>query len=161
MVNLDEVMDKLLIIEREKYNILLRVLELTEEQHRVILDFDAEKLNELIDSKQVEINSLEKLDKEFTLIIDDIKSVYDIRSLEELTSLNTLKVSELKSMTNNIMKRVQEIKSYEEENRIILEQQKKEYANKIKQINNGKKAEKMYQSNNIVQPFFYDKKTNS
>ena len=160
MVNLDVVIDKLIGIEREKYNGLLKILELTKAQHDVILNFDIDELNRIIDSKQVEINSLERLDKEFTDIIDDIKAVYEIKSLDELQSLDSIRINELKSMTESIMKALKEVKSYEDENHKILEEQKNEFGEKLKQIKKGRQVEKLYQSNRVVQPVFFDKKTN-
>lgn len=159
MHNLEEVVDKLIGLERQKYNVLLKVLEITKNQHNVILDFDVDKLNELIESRQKEIDSLEALDKEYSLSVEEIKSKYNVKALDELEFSSTTKSFELESITEGIKKALKELESYENENHKILEEQKKEFGDKIKQINQGKKAEKMYQTKGYIQPVFYDKKT--
>ena len=159
MFNLDEVVDKLISIDREKYNGLLRILDLTKEQHNMILEANIEKLNELIELRQAEISILEGLDKEYSMIVDNIKSEYKVDSLEQLKVSDNRKAKELESIIEGIKRAMKEINSYEEENHRVLDEQKKEFKTKLKQINQGKKAEKMYQTKGYVQPVFYDRKT--
>lgn len=159
MHTLDEVIDKLILIQREKYNGLLRILELTKVQHDVLLEMDIDKFNELIGLRQNEINEIEKLDKEYSSIINDVKLEYKVTSLEEINISDDTKSYEVQEIVESIKKAMKEVSSYEEENYRILEEQKKEFGDKIKQINQGKRAEKMYQTKGYVQPVFYDKKT--
>ena len=105
------------------------------------------------------IDSLEDLDREYSMIIQKIKSEYKVNSLEEIKISNDTLALEFEGITGGIKKAMREVTSYEEENQKILEEQKKEFGDKIKQINQGKRAEKMYQTKGYVQPVFYDKKT--
>ena len=159
MHTLDEIIDKLILIQREKYNGLLRILELTKAQHDVLLEVDIDRFNELIGLRQNAIDSIEKLDKEYSSIINDVKLEYKVSSLEEISVSDEKRAYEIQAIVESIKKAMKEVSSYEEENYRILEEQKKEFGDKIKQINQGKRAEKMYQSKGYVQPVFYDKKT--
>ena len=117
------------------------------------------KLSEFIELRQVEIDLLDSLDKEYSTLIENLKIDNKVESLKELEVFDNAKALELDGITDAISKAMKELNSYEEENQRILEEQKKEFADRIKQINQGKRAEKMYQTNAYVQPFFYDKKT--
>lgn len=159
MLDLKIMVDKLLSIQREKYNGLLKILELTKHQHEALLDADIEKLSEFIELRQVEIDLLDSLDKEYSTLIENLKIDNKVESLKELEVFDSVKALELDGIIDAINKAMRELNSYEEENHRILEEQKKEFADRIKQINQGKRAEKMYQSKGYVQPVFYDKKT--
>lgn len=159
MQNLDVIVNKLVSIQREKYNGLLKVLELTKNQHNALLEADIDKLSELIELRQVEIDLIDSLDKEYSKTIENLKSEYKVDSLQEIEVSNSVVSAEFESITEGIKRAMREVTSYEEENQRILEEQKKEFGDKIKQINQGKRAERMYQSKGYVQPVFYDKKT--
>jgi len=159
MLDLELMVNKLVGIQREKYNGLLKVLELTKEQHNAILDADIEKLNELIVMRQVEIDLIETLDKDYSSVVEKLKIEYKVESLREIKIANDTIAAEFEGITEGIKKAMREVTSYEEENQRILEEQKKEFGDRIKQINQGKRAEKMYQTKGYVQPVFYDKKT--
>lgn len=159
MLDLEVMVNKLVNIQRAKYNGLLKVLELTREQHDALLVADIDKLNELIILRQIEIDVIEALDKDYSTIIEKLKIEYNVDSLQEIKLSNDTIALEFEGITEGIKKAMREVVSYEEENQKILEEQKKEFGDKIKQINRGKRAEKMYQTKGYVQPVFYDKKT--
>ena len=73
MLDLEVMMNKLVSIQREKYNGLLNVLEITKEQHNALLDADIEKLNELIELRQAEIDLIASLDEDYSSIIQKLK----------------------------------------------------------------------------------------
>jgi len=159
MHNLEEVIDKLISIERSKYDALLKILDLTKSQHNAILDANIDELKEFIELRQKEIDSLEVLDKEYSMIIEKVKIEYKVEKLEDIEVFNDSKAYELEKIVDRIKKTMKEVNSYEEDNHRILEEQTKEFKSKLKQINQGKRAEKLYQTKGYVQPVFYDKKT--
>lgn len=157
LVDLDSVMDTLIEISKEKSVMLERVYKLTMEQKEVIEEMDIASLNNVIDKKQAEINEIQQLDVKFETIVSDLKTVYDIGSLDELRFC-TDKVIKVKEVVTGIMEKLRAIHELELENMNIMKSLKDELETKINHTNTGKRAISNYEGINEVQTaVFFDK----
>lgn len=157
MVDVEEVMEKLIEISKDKSDILDEIYFLTIEQSKVIEQEDIEKLNELIDKKQVMINKAQDLDSQFEKIVDELKLVYDVKKLAEI-DICKKEVSKIQIVVKAIMDKVKLIRQIEMGNSSLLREMKDNMERKITAIKNGKKAVSNYGYGNMQQhPVYFDK----
>lgn len=156
MIDVDEVMEKLIEISKNKCSILDEIYSLTVEQSRVIAKEDIEGLNELIDKKQVIIDKAQSLDAQFEKIVDDLKLVYGVSRLDEIDICKT-EVEKIQIVVKAIMDKVKLIRKLEMENSSLLREMKDSMERKITAIKTGKKAVSNYGYANLQQPVYFDK----
>lgn len=157
MVDLDAVMNTLIEISKEKLLGLEKIYNLTIKQKEIIELEDIDGLNELIDKKQAEIDCVQELDKKFENIVGDLKTVYEVSSLDELEFCKS-GVLEIKKVVSSIMDKVKKIHALEVENMDAMKLLKGELEKKISHAKTGKKAIFNYGNMGSVQAaVFFDK----
>lgn len=157
MVDVDEVMEKLIEISKRKSDILNDIYSLTVEQSRIIAKEDIEGLNELIDKKQVFIDEAQNLDYQFEKIVDDLKLVYGVNRLDEIDICRN-EVEKIQIVVKAIMEKVKLIRKLEMENSTLLREMKDNIERKITSIKGGKKAVSGYGGyTNMQHPVYFDK----
>jgi hypothetical protein len=157
VVDVEEVMEKLIEISKRKSDILNDIYSLTVEQSKVIIKEDIDGLNELIDKKQVFIDEAQELDAQFEKIVDDLKLVYSVERLDQINICKS-EVEKIQIVIKAIMEKVKLIRKLEMENSTLLREMKDNMERKIIAIKSGKKVVANYgYSNNMQQPVYFDK----
>lgn len=158
MINLYRVVDNLVSLVKSKYEQLQDVYVLTEQQSNAIETLDMEELNRLIDEKQERINLIMTFDSQFEAIVDDIKTIYEIKSLDELEfeSDNIIKLKDMISKVTGILRQILQI---ENSNKEKMNASKLELEMKMKNAQTGKIAMKQYSGiSNYSDAVFFDRK---
>ena len=156
MLEIENVMETLINLSEEKYSSLEKIYELTKEQTSAINDENINLLNEFIDKKQIEINTIQSLDIKFEKIVEDIKVVYGIKELKDL-NVCTEEVKRIPYIVDMIMKKVHQIHDIELKNSENLSHKKDELEGKMTDLKKGKKAVSKYGYNNLQVPVYFDK----
>jgi flagellar biosynthesis/type III secretory pathway chaperone len=156
VIDVEEVMEKLIEISKKKSDILNDIYSLTVDQSRVIANEDIDGLNELIDKKQVCIDEAKELDAQFEKIVDDLKLVYGVNRLDEIEICKT-EVEKIQIVVKAIMDKVKLIRKLEMENSDLLREMKDSIERKITSIKVGKKAVSNYGYGSFQQPVYFDK----
>lgn len=148
----------------KKRVLLLDILELTQAQTGAITEDGLESLNNLISSKQVKIDGIDKLDDEFGTYYQRLKSTLGITHLDQLDTGKldgnaSEGAKQLKGLTVEILDIIRRIKDIEEENNHKSNRLMEQFGSEIKKINQGKKANNAYNPGPFkTQSYFVDKK---
>jgi hypothetical protein len=153
LINLSEILTK-------KLRLLQNIQSITEEQKKIIVDEDIDKLNKLIQKKQKIINLIDNIDIKFNDMFLELKRINNIENLNDLESPDIGTIKELKSKISNIKKITNDIILSEKENNSNAKMLLSNLSIKIKKIKSAKKTNSAYNyGNSIKQPsYFIDKK---
>lgn len=160
----EKYMERLVEILQKKKDILLDILDLTRKQTEAITEDGLDALNKLIDGKQKKIDEIDKLDEEFGVYFQRLKSTMGISRLDQLdaSKLNAAvaeKAKSLKSLTAEILDVIKSISELEEINSGKSQELLGEFSKQIRSINQGKKANNAYKPAPYSAPsYFVDKK---
>lgn len=159
-MQINEYINRLIKISRDKKKYLDEMFILTQEQQKIIEAEDMERLNDLIDRKQAAIEAINSLDEEFQKEFKEVKAKYNINNIGELITNEDANFEELKEEISEIMASIENIKAIEKENSLALSEKKKEMADKIKELNRKKMASGKYMNESVIppNPAFIDKK---
>ena len=158
MINLYRVIDNLISLAENKYEQLEEIYSLTCEQTDAIEALDMETLTYLIDKKQEKIDLIVGFDSQFEAIANDIKTLYDIKSLDELEveSGNVALLKEIVSKVTSILHKIIQIENINKE-KINCSKQQLEI--KMNNAQTGKTAIKQYSGiPSYTDAVFFDKK---
>lgn len=156
MLDVENVMENLIEISKQKSGVLDEIYFLTIDQSKVIVKEDIEQLNELIDKKQVLIDEAKALDIKFEKIVDELKLIYSVEKLEDLDICKS-EVEKIQIVIKAIMSKVNLIRQLELDNSALLRDMKDNIESKIKAIKMGKKAVSNYGYGKMQQPVYFDK----
>jgi len=158
LVNLYRVIDNLISLVDSKYEQLKEIYLLNQKQTNVIEEVDMTALLELIDEKQQRIDMIVKFDSQFEAITDDIKTIYDVKSLDELEAPDT-NIAILKEKILKVTDILHQIIQIENGNKEKMNQAKRQVENKMNRTQTGKVAIKQYGGlNAYADAVFFDKK---
>lgn len=158
MIDIEKVVENLIDITSEKKDLLKRLFSLTSFQTGAIENEDMKELTVLIDKKQGEIDTIRHLDFEFETIVNDLKTVYGVKELDEL-KVHCEKILELKKCISEVMELLKEINSLEVTNSEKINAARDRLEAKINQADSGKKAMKQYSGQSEQTPaVFFDRK---
>lgn len=158
LLDLEKVINKLIGLTEEKKIFLEELLSLTERQTSVIEMADIDGLNLLIDRKQEKLDGIKLLDTEFEAIVSDLKTLYDVKSLDEL-EVKCTRISALKECITRVMDRVRDIIKLEQLNKEKILKARDELQDKIVSASNGKRAINQYGNfSSHANSYFIDKK---
>ena len=158
MVNLYRVIDNLIGLVDSKYEQLKEIYLLTKKQAEVIEESNMNALLELIDRKQEKIDLVVKFDSQFEAITDDIKTIYDIKSLDELEApdTNLLVLKEKIAKVTNILNQILQIENSNKEN---MNNKKRQLELKMNKAQTGKVAIRQYGGmTGYADAVFFDRK---
>jgi hypothetical protein len=160
----EKYMERLVEILQKKKDILLNILDLTRKQTEEITEDGLDALNKLIDGKQKKIDEIDKLDEEFGVYFQRLKSTLGISRLDQLEASKldaaaAEKAKSLKSLTAEILDVIKSINKLEEINSRKSQELLGEFSKQIRSINQGKKANNAYKPTPYSAPsYFVDKK---
>ncbi len=158
MVNLDRVVNNLISLSENKYEQLKEIYLLTKEQVNAVEELDMEALSTLIDRKQERIDLIVSFDSQFEAIIDDLKLIYNVKSLDEL-EIESSNITILKDSISKVTSVLKNIIDIENSNRDKLEVSKAELEKKMNRAQIGKTALRQYSGiTNYADAVFFDKK---
>lgn len=148
----------------KKKALLNEILVLTQTQTGVITEEGLDSLNELINKKQLKIDSIDKLNEEFEIYYTRFKATLGISSLEQLDTAGLSEAAsagarQLKALTAEIMNVILRISDIEKVNSKKSNDLREQLGNEIKRINQGKKVNNAYNPVPFNTPsYFMDKK---
>lgn len=149
--------DEMSCVLTNKKNKMQEILELTKLQKDAIENKNDEKLSELIDKKQLAINQIDALDMKFNSLFNEVKKDLGVSSLEEIKDKQEFK--EVKIYVEEIIRLINEIISIEKENSVKIREEYDDIKDKIRQINDVKKATNAYEGmSKTMDGVFIDKK---
>lgn len=155
----EKYMDRLTEILHKKQGLLQEILDLTRSQTMAVDEEDLEKLQKLIEGKQARIDAIDRLDEEFNVYFQRLKSTLKINSLSELDTAGSPKTIQLKEATAGILKLIISIGDVEKVNSEKSQKLLKDMGNDIKKLNQGKKVNSAYTPSPFKLPsYFIDKK---
>lgn len=158
LVNLYRVIDNLISLVDSKYEQLEEIYLLTKQQTSVIEESDMNRLLELIDEKQQKIDLIVKFDSQFEAITDDIKTIYDVKSLDALEAPDT-NLEILKEKISRVTDILHQIIQIENSNKEKMNEAKRQLENKMNRAQTGKVAIKQYGGlNGYADAVFFDRK---
>ena len=158
MINLYRVVDNLISLAENKYEQLQEIYLLTQQQTNTIEESDIELLDELIEKKQEKIELIRGFDSQFQAITNDIKTIFEVKSLDELEeeSTNITFLNEILSKVNSILHQIIQMENVNKE-KINLARNQLE--RKIGNARTGKTAIKQYSGIQVYSDaVFFDKK---
>ena len=155
----EKYMDRLTEILHKKQGFLQEIMDLTKSQTAAIDEESLEKLQKLIEDKQAKIDLIDKLDEEFNVYFQRLKSTLKINNLAELDAAGSPKAAQLKEATAGILKLIISIGDIEKVNSEKSQKLLKDMGNDIKKLNQGKKVNSAYTPAPFKLPsYFIDKK---
>ena len=156
---LDDYMQRLIRILSEKINLLKQILDLTNTQSLAIEDEDIGKLESLVAEKQKKIDEVDRLDKEFDVFFLRLKSVLNIKSMDELKAGEVPGAFKLLKAVEEVVAIVEKISEMEARNNKKAKNLLYRLGEEIKKINQRKKANQAYAPGHAKpQAHFIDKK---
>ena len=158
MINLYRVVDNLISLVENKYDQLKDIYLLTQQQTEIIEESDMEALTELIDKKQQKIDLIVTFDSQFEAITDDIKTIYDVKSLDEIEaeSANIAILKDVISKVNGVLHQIIQIENINKEK---MKNAKNRLEIKMSNANTGKTAIRQYSGISAYSDaVFFDKK---
>ncbi len=143
-----------------KKKVLLQdMLSMTEAQTPAITSDSLDALQKLISEKQQKIDAIDKLDEEFRVYFERLKTTLNIRKLEELDASSFPAAAKLKENTAEILELIGRISKTEKNNNEKSKALLDTIGSKIKKLNQGIKINNAY---NPAPPrtssYFLDKK---
>lgn len=149
---LNETVDK-------KLGLLQDILELTEEQASSISEDGLEGLQRLVDDKQEKIDAVDKLDEEFKVYFQRLKSVLKVDSLSELDASGIAGAKELKGKVAEILELIKEIADSEKGNNSAAKKLLDSLGSEVKKLNQGMQMNNAYTPGHMNTASYYiDKK---
>lgn len=155
----EQYVERMINILQKKKELLQDILVLTESQTKVINEDSLEELRRLIDGKQSKIDDIDKLDEEFRVYFQRLKTALKITRLDELNASSLPGARLLKEATGDILGLIKRIGLLEKSNNQKGQQLLDSLKGEIKKMNLSKKANSAY----VPKPFnipsyFIDKK---
>lgn len=158
-ISADKYFDRLNEILEKKKALLQDMLSLTEAQTPAIASESLNTLQELIEKKQQKIDAIDKLDEEFKVYFERLKTTLSVRKLEDIDASAFPAAGTLKGNTAGILELVGRINSIEKMNSEKSKKLLDTIGSKIKQLNQGRKINTAYNSApQGMSSFFLDKK---
>ena len=158
MVNLEAVIGNLIDLIESKHGYLKEIHLLTKQQTDAIENSDMSFLSLLIDEKQERIDFIRNIDAKFETITDDLKTVFGVKSLDEL-EVHCDDVLRLKESISSMMELLRQIVDLEADNREKIYRARDLLEVKMSNAKNGKRAIKQYGGvSGYTDSYFFDKK---
>lgn len=155
----EEYIKRMIAISEEKLKLLQEIFTLTTEQSEVIKEDSISELEKLIEEKQKRIDAISKLDEDFNVYFQRMKSVLNVKSLDEVKCTNIKEAGELRTLIAKIVSEIENISAIEKKNNEKAGTLLKSLGEEIKKLNQGKKINKAYSAAPPKTPsYFIDKK---
>lgn len=158
---MDNTQNYLLVLEQslsKKINILSELERLTQVQREIVTkeQFDEEAFNDNVEQKAALINELEKLDKGFQILYDNVKA-----QIEDNRQTYSAEIQRLQEMIKTIMDRSAALMVLENQNKEMVTNRFATLKKEARQVKKNRNlAANYYKSMNNIssEPYFLDKK---
>lgn len=158
---MDNTQNYLLVLEQslsKKINILSELERLTQVQREIVTkeQFDEEAFNDNVEQKAALINELEKLDKGFQILYDNVKA-----QIEDNRQTYSVEIQRLQEMIKTIMDRSAALMVLENQNKEMVTKRFATLKKEARQVKKNRNlAANYYKSMNNIssEPYFLDKK---
>jgi len=158
LINLYRVVDNLISLAENKYEQLQEIYLLTQQQTNAIEESDMELLLKLIDVKQEKIDLIATFDSQFEAITTDLKTIYEIKSLDEL-ELESANIAILKNIISKVTGVLHQIIQIENINKEKINYSKNQLEKKMQNAQKGRTAVRQYSGiQTYSDAVFFDKK---
>lgn len=134
----DNDLKRLISFIEHKLSLLNEVLEISKNQAEVIANENIDRLNDLIASKQLRMNKIDKVDRQMHKIFIRIRSNYGIQKIEEL------KIDTIQLFFNKINEILLEIYEIDKKNSELAHGKYEEIKGKLKNAKKEKKVASKY-----------------
>lgn len=158
---MDNTQNYLLVLEQslsKKINILSELERLTQVQKEIVLreQFDEEAFNDNVEMKAAQINELERLDKGFQILYDNVKA-----QIEDNRQAYSSEIQRLQVMIKSIMDKSAALMVLENQNKEMVTKRFATLKKEARQVKKNRNlAANYYKSMNNIssEPYFLDKK---
>lgn len=146
-------------ISQKKLSLLNEILLFARSQNEVIKGQRYEELDLLIKEKQKRMDAVDKLDEQFAAYSSSLKEKLSISSFEELPGFNIPGTQELKTVTESIYKKLQDIKELDDENIGLVKADMEDIREQLNNTSNNKRIQGAYYPTvNSVTSYYFDEK---
>ena len=157
-----EYIERLNELLEKKKALLADILGITRAQTEAVTEDGMAGLSDLIKNKQLKIDEINKLDEEFGIYYQRLKSALGISRLDQIDAEKldgAAQARRLKELTAEILDVIRDIAVIERENSRKSKKLLEKFGNEIKKINQGKRANNAYKPGAFGVPsYFVDKK---
>lgn len=158
MLKKNSEIEKLLSLLKEKHKLLNEILEITNLQMKIIKEQKYDRLNNLINSKQIRIDKINSIDSRFNKEITDLKEKYNIKEVSEL-DVEKYYLIKLKKLTEGMYNIMTQIYQVEKKNNEMMQENFKLVKAKLREIKKGKRVTSNYYKIPVqIEGYFIDKK---
>lgn len=156
----DQYIQKLFELSSQKLNRLREIFYLTEKQGSNITEDSIEELQEIINLKQHQMDSIDELDESFEIYYSRLKSVLGIQSLEDIRMTDINGAAQLKQIVATIIDITKQIQSLENENNKKAKDILNKLSNNLRQVNHTKIVNNGYNVGSKMpqQSYYFDKR---
>ena len=157
-----EYIERLNELLEKKKALLADILGITRAQTEAVTEDGMDGLSDLIKNKQLKIDEINKLDEEFGIYYQRLKSTLEISRMDQIDAEKldgAAQARRLKELTAEILDVIRDIAVIERENSRKSKKLLEKFGNEIKKINQGKRANNAYKPGAFGVPsYFVDKK---
>jgi len=146
-------------VSEAKLQLMVSLMEATQEQQKALEEENLETLNQTIAKKNKIIEKIDVLDREFAEKYKDLKETLGIEDLTQLEEEPVEGFKDLKEKIHEIMSQVNKVNQLDKENLEKMKKDMEKVQSKIKNARTGKKAVGSYnQKYQQSESIFIDKK---
>ena len=151
---------RLIEVSNKKYNLLEDILQTYLLQTESLSENNYTSLDELIQRRQAIIEEVDKLDDQFHVYTERLKTTLGIQSLDELTRFSIPGRAELKEVVGRISRMLEELSDRHGKTETRMQEILLTTRNQIRQVTVSKQMNRAYQPTNTMPPpsVFFDKK---
>lgn len=152
--------ERIIEASNKKYNCLQDLVLLTMAQTEAISEDGMDGLKNLINEKQIKIDEINKIDENFGVYFDLLKRKLGISRLDEIKTSELKGAKELQLIIGQVMDILKEINELEKRNNEKAKSLLDDLGAKIRQIQEGKKLNNVYNPGSGMRPpaYYVDKK---
>lgn len=132
---------ELLSIAQEKKQKILRIQEITKKQSEFIAHENIDALFKSIEEKDIYIKDIDRLDRKFHLLYEEVEKKYDSG---ELDNRSVLLYDKLQLILKDIRRIIRTIYEEDSSNMTTMKKLQENYATDIKRIQQGAKRQEAY-----------------
>ncbi len=158
MNGINDLITVLLDLLDKKKRLFDEIMEITMEQKKDIEENDASNIEALIKRKQKAIDSVDRIDKTFSIEFSQFKKQLNIDKLDEVDQERYPLLKILKQKVEDIIDQAQNIAKIEEYNKDKLTMRLEELKKEMKHLSVGKKSIQAYQNPAFGNGAYIDKK---
>ncbi len=139
-MNIKDLMNHLTQISEIKYNLMKEINEITKMQRIDIENNNSDSLINYIEKKQIKIDEINKLDKQFYSLYIKLKENLNIESIENIDTKKYPDIKDLKSRIEDILKLAKEIDEVDKINNKKVKEELEKVKQDLKNVKNDQKS---------------------